>query len=68
MQHSPFAMSKKKERLALIANVRKFWDSLDTHLDWTIERTPAGRDTRKFHVETAIEYCEDMLRALRALR
>ncbi len=58
----------KKQRKALVANVRKFWDSLDTHLDWCIERNPAGRDARLFHVETAIEYCEDMLKALRALK
>lgn len=60
--------SMKKQRLALVRNVRKFWDSLDTHLDWCVERAPKGKDSRKFHVETAIEYCEDMLEALKALR
>lgn len=58
-----------KQRQALVANVRKFWDSLETHLHFVvIRRNAKGEGTRQFHVETAIEYCEDMLKALRALR
>ena len=56
----------KRQRLALVRNVRKFWDSLDSHLDYCIEKTP-GED-RVFHVDTSIEYAEDMLAALKALR
>ena len=58
----------RKQREALVANVRKFWDSLDTHLDWCISRNAAKEGSRLFHVETAIEYAEDMLKALKALR
>ncbi len=61
-------MKKLAERKALVSSVRKFWDSLDTHLDWAISRNPKGKDPRRFHVDTAIEYCEEMLRALKALR
>lgn len=58
----------KRQRKALVSNVLKFWDSLQSHLPYAIERNKAREGTRKFHVETCIEYCEDMLRALKALR
>lgn len=58
----------KKQRKALVGNVLKFWDSLSTHLPYCIEKNAAGQGTRSFHVQTSIEYAEDMLRALKALR
>jgi len=62
-------MSKiKTQRETLVRNVRKFWDSLETHLPYVIQRNPPGSDPRLFHVETCIEYCEDMLASLKALR
>lgn len=57
----------KRQRRALVRNVRKFWDSLETHLDFCIERNEPG-EPRLFHVDTCIEYAEDMLAALKALR
>lgn len=60
--------ARHKERQALVSSVRTFWASLDTHLDWVIRRNPKGADSRRFHVETAIEYAEAVLKALKALR
>lgn len=62
------ASSHLKQRKALVSNVLKFWDSLNSHLPYVSQRNKALEGTRKFHVETSIEYCEDMLKALRALR
>lgn len=58
----------KKQRQALVSNVRKFIDSLESHLDYCVQRNPAGKDTRLFHVETTVEYAEAILKALKALR
>lgn len=57
----------KKQRLAIVSAIRKLWDSADTHLDWVIERNPRGKDSRKFHVETLIEYLEEMLKLAKGL-
>lgn len=58
----------KKQRKAIVSAVRKYWDSADTHLDWCIERNPAGRDPRQFHVDTLIEYLEEMLKLAKSLK
>lgn len=58
----------KTQRQALVEAVRGFWDSLDSHLDLSVERNPKGKDPRIFHVDTSIDYCKRMLAALEALR
>ncbi len=58
----------KKQRLAIISAIRVYWVSADSHLDWCIQRNPKGKDDRKFHVETTIEYLEEMLKLAKALR
>jgi hypothetical protein len=61
-------MSKRKEREALISNIEKFIDSLVTHLPYSVERNPKGEGTRTFHVDTIIEYAEEIAKAAKALK
>ena len=60
----------KRQRQALVQNVRKFIDSLLTHLDDCVEakKNCSGCGGRDFHIQTSIEYAEDILAALKALR
>lgn len=58
----------KKQRLATASAIRKFLESADTHLDWVVERNPAGKNPRLFHVDTVIEYLEESLKLAKSLR
>jgi hypothetical protein len=60
--------SVKSLRIAAVSAIRKLWDSADTHMDYSIGRNERGKDPRIFHVETVIEYLEEMLKLAKSLR
>lgn len=65
-------MSRKltaiQKRKNVVKTIRNIWLSLDSHLDWSIEKNAPERDSRAFHVRTSVEYAEDILRLLKTLK
>jgi len=61
-------LSTKQKREATVSAIRKYWDSADSHLDWCIERNPAGKDPRVFHIDTLLEYLEEMVKLAKTLK
>lgn len=63
-------MKKLAQRKAVVSAIEKFLDSLGTHLPHCVEVKKPTKEfgNRKFHVETSIEYAEEMLKLLRTLK
>lgn len=59
--------SPKETRKILVRQIRDVWASLDTHLDWVIEKNPKEKDSRMFHVKTSLDYATQIIRLIRAL-
>ena len=66
--HMARKLTDKEKRKSVIKTARQIWLSLDSHLDWSIEKNPPEKDSRVFHVTTAIEYAEDILRLIKTLK
>lgn len=61
---------KKKQRESVVSAIEKFIDSMVTHLPYCIEvKNPTkATGTRKFAVETSLEYAEEIVKLLKTLK
>lgn len=54
--------TEEKRRERLVATIRTIWESLDSHLDYSIshvkKRLPEGTGNRKFHADTVRDYAK----------
>lgn len=54
--------TEEKRRERLVATIRTIWESLDSHLDYSIshvkKRLPEGQGNRKFHADTVRDYAK----------
>ena len=53
----PFLSMQNKNNKILVVVIRSIYDSLDTHLDFTVTK-----NDRKFEVKTIREYAEDIVK------
>lgn len=61
-------LTEVEKRKSVIKTIRSLWLSLDSHLDWSIQRNPPEKDSRVFHVNTVREYAEEILRLTKTLK
>lgn len=57
--------AEKERRERIVSNIRKTWESLESHLDWAVEphkgKLPEGQGSRKFHADTVRDYAKMVL-------
>lgn len=61
-------LSEVQKRKEVVKTIRSIWESLDSHLDWCVEKNPKEKDPRMFHVKTSQQYGEDILRLIKTLK